>query len=220
MADYLPQGNDELVTWGQNFTTYLQANLLGLGLTLPQVTPVVNAFTAFSTALTAQTAAQNNAEAATTSANLAAANFEDSVRPLVAQMQVSPAVSDPERQQMGIPVYDKIRTRVPAPTTRPTVSLGIGERLQHKIKFRDEATPDSDKKPFGVRECEIWYKISDTQPVNISDYDYLAGDSATPYIATFAQPDAGKTVWYLLRWKSTRGEFGPWSFPQSAKIPG
>lgn len=218
--NYLPADNDGLVTWGQNFTTYIQANLIPLGVTLPQVTPVVNAFTALTAALGAQTAAANNAQAATVAADAAAANFENQVRPLVAQMQVSPAVSDPEREQMGIPVYDKIRTRVAAPTTRPTVELGIAERLRHAIKFRDESTPDSAKKPDGVRECEIWFKVSETQPANTGDYEYLAGDSATPYIAVFAQPDAGKTVWYLLRWKNTRGEFGPWSFPASAKVPG
>ena len=44
-------------------------------------------------------------------------------------------------------------------------------------------------------------------------------DSATPYVAEFDNTDAGKTVWYIMRWKNTRGETGPWSFPLSAKVP-
>lgn len=34
--DYIPGNYDELRTWGENFITYLQANLVGLGLTLIQ----------------------------------------------------------------------------------------------------------------------------------------------------------------------------------------
>ena len=46
-----------------------------------------------------------------------------------------------------------------------------------------------------------------------------AAEAATPYVAVFDGADGGKTVWYMLRWKSARGETGPWSFPLSAKVP-
>jgi hypothetical protein len=44
-------------------------------------------------------------------------------------------------------------------------------------------------------------------------------DTRTPYTDTHPAADAGKTVYYWLRWQNAKGEVGPWSDVLSAKIP-
>ena len=218
--DYIPEPIGELVIWGQNFVSYIGVNVLVLApLTAAVATALSTAYSQMVTAINNNTTAQAAAQAANAAQELAIANFETKTRDVAQQMQASPTVTDQQREAAGLPVYDTIRTAVAPPSTRPTFEIDISDRLRHIIKFRDELTPDTRAKPAGAREAEIWHKVSDTQPVSENDYDYLAGDSATPYVAAFDGAQAGKTVWYLLRWKSTRGETGPWSFPLSAKVP-
>ena len=220
-SNYIPREIGELLIWADNFVTYVVANVL----LLPPLTPAIVAalqtvFNVMENAVADNAGAQAAAQAAAEQQTEAIAAFETVARDIAQQLQASPAVTDPQREAMGLPVYDDILTPVAAPTTRPVVEIDISDRNRHIIHFRDEATPDRKAKPPGVRECELWHATSETEPASANDYLYLAGDSATPYMAEYDNADAGKTVWYLLRWKSTRGETGPWSFPLSAKIPG
>ena len=58
----------------------------------------------------------------------------------------------------------------------------------------------------------------DPAPLDPNELTYLATDTRTPYVAAFAGADANKVAHYMLRWKSTRGEPGPWSETASATI--
>ena len=69
-----------------------------------------------------------------------------------------------------------------------------------------------------MRGAQIWVKIGDPAPVDPSELTFLATDTRTPYVATFAGADANKVAHYMVRWESTRGEPGPWSETASATI--
>ena len=75
-------------------------------------------------------------------------------------------------------------------------------------------------KPAGVFGCELWHKIGGAPPVDVKECLPLGTDTASPYLAEYEGSDAGKTVHYLGRWVSTRGEHGPWSAVVSATITG
>ena len=49
---------------------------------------------------------------------------------------------------------------------------------------------------------------------------YITTDTATPFTVNFDGADAGKTVYYWLRWVNTRSERGPWSSQVSAMVVG
>jgi hypothetical protein len=120
---------------------------------------------------------------------------------------------------VNLDALDETRTKAGAPTSVPFVLIDLG-KLRHTINFRDAGTPDSNKKPSGVLGAEIWYKIGGTAPVDNKECQFLALDTATPYVVSFDGADAGKTVYYLLRWQSKNGDKGDWSDVAQATING
>jgi hypothetical protein len=218
MADFIPSSDTDYTAWMQNFITYADANLAALGLTLADLTPIQNAETTWETAYAALVAAQAQAQSARQTKDDARAAQETLVRPLVAQLQTSPIVTDAQRQALAITVRSTSRTASPTPTSRPVATVDTSQRLRHIIAFIDELTPTSRAKPAGMVGCEIWIKIGGAPPVDPSELTYLATDTRSPYVAEFDGADAGKTAYYMLRWVNTRGERGPWSQTISGTI--
>jgi len=108
----------------------------------------------------------------------------------------------------------------PAPTTRPVVTVDTSQRLQHTLHFFDETTPNSRAKPDGVKGAEIRRAVADAPVNDPEQMDFLALDSATPYVAQYTAAEAGKTASYIIRWVNRRDEPGPWSQTVSATITG
>jgi hypothetical protein len=128
--------------------------------------------------------------------------------------------NDPDKLgTVNLDVLDTTRTQSGAPTSVPFALIDLG-KLRHTLNFRDAATPDTDKKPAGILGAEIWYKIGGTAPVDNKECQFLALDTATPYVVNFDGADAGKTVYYLLRWQSKNGDKGDWSDVAQATVNG
>ena len=129
------------------------------------------------------------------------------------------SISDETLAGYGLPPRDRVQTDSPAPATAP-FGLVDYARLKHLIHFRDSETPDRKAKPAGMQGCEIWRYTGNTPPVSDKDFDYLATDTDSPYTANYDLQDAGKKVYYLLRWLSKSGERGEWSETIEATVNG
>ncbi|HEX8248516.1 MAG TPA: hypothetical protein VF599_10115 [Pyrinomonadaceae bacterium] len=116
-------------------------------------------------------------------------------------------------------MLDTTPTDAGAPVSVPFALIDLG-KLRHTLNFRDAATPDTGKKPPGILGAEIWYKIDGAAPVDNKECQFLALDTATPYVVQFDGADAGKTVYYLLRWQSKNGDKGDWSDVALATVNG
>jgi len=210
--DYIPRPDPEFLAWTQTFVAYLNANLLLLGLTATDVAPITTALTAFTGGYNANLTAQNAAQSTAENKDLLRVALEDPTRELAQQLQVSPTVTDPQREGMGLNVRDTTRTKTPVPTTHPVAEISTAEKLQHRIRFRDSLAEGASRaKPEGVLGAEIWHKIGGAPPVDYTECEFLALDTNSPYTAVYTGADTGKTVYYLLRWLNTTGEKGPWS---------
>lgn len=217
---FYPQAGADMAVFTQSLLAFANANLIPLGLTLPQITPLQNSLTAFQSALLAQTNAQNAAQSATENRQLTQSALEANLQQFNTIIQASPTVTDPQRESMGLPVRKTTRTPTPKPTTRPVLQIDTSQRLQHTISFTDQDSPESRKKPDGVRACKIFEKIGAPQPVNNDDYNYVADDTKSPYINTFQGEDIGKTVYYIAFWVNSTDERGPVSEVVSATVTG
>lgn len=206
--------------------TFANANLAGLGLVAGDMTPVTAAQTPWNTAFAANIAAQAVAEGARANKDGARVTLTGVIRPLVRRLQASApsVVSDQERASLGITIPDPTGTPVAPPTTSPTCTIGCGERLRQIIDFRDSANPTRRAKPAGVIGTEVWVKLTAVgpptppTPSDPADFDFLAVDTATPYLSEYAGADGGKNANYILRWVNSRGQKGPWSEVFSATI--
>lgn len=133
------------------------------------------------------------------------------------------SIADAALAGAGMPPRDTVKTPSPSPTTAPTTApIGWVDygKLKRTIHFRDSAAPDKKAKPAGMQSCEIWRFIGANPPAAESDFDYVADDTNSPYDSYFTMADAGKKVWYQLRWKSKNGDKGEWSETIEATING
>ena len=122
-----------------------------------------------------------------------------------------------DRNAIGLIERKSTRTTPAPPTTHPIGYINTINRLQHTISFTDE--DGSLAKPKGVRGCQIWCKVG--EPVtDVQELRFIATSSASPYVHKFDIPEAGKTVYYWLRWENTRGKTGPWSAAVNATVNG
>ena len=128
--------------------------------------------------------------------------------------------NDPSKlAAVNLDAYDTIATPAGAPDTAPLAVVDY-EILKHIIKFRDAANPDKRGKPKGILGAEIWSKIGGDPPASDSDYTMVTLDTGSPHVIFYTIEDAGKKVWYRLRWVSTSGEKGGWGEVVEATVNG
>ena len=216
----MPRADADLGPWATKLAAGCAAHATVLGFTTPETTALTTAAENWNDAYPAHLAAQTAANTAKATKDAARVTFETLARAANAKVQAKTGVNADLKTELGLPVYDDTPTRVAVPTSRPTLDVDSSQRLQHTLRYRDEATPTSRAKPAGVAACEVWLFIGTTAPAGPDAMHLQAVDKSTPYLMEFDSADAGKTAWWALRWVNTKGEHGPWSATVSATIPG
>jgi hypothetical protein len=141
------------------------------------------------------------------------------IRPFVkAYLAFNPAVSDVDKESMGLPLHDSTRTPTPPPSTIPEAEIDSSIIRQLTIHFKDNGS-EKRGKPAGVHGVEIVWDITETAPATMDEFKNSAFDTASPYTFTFDESQRGKKVFFCLRWENARGEKGPWSEIYNAIIP-
>jgi len=223
MPDFIPVSDVDFSVWLDGFSAAFTGSPAAVGLTPADATALSASISAFGTAFgenqTAQTAARTKRQAK----DDARAATEALVRGLVRRIQAFPGTTDAMRTSLGITVRDSVASG-PSPAAlavlRPWAKVDTSQRLRHTIDFRDAGTPDRRAKPAGVKGCEIWVKIGSAPTNPPADMQFLALDTATPYVVEYTLADANKVAYYMLRWINADGEKGPWSETVEATIVG
>lgn len=210
MADYIPQPDAEFDDWQAIFYNYIDANQAALGLTPTQVSDLDNFKLEWEPAYSAHLVAQDAARAATETKNGTRTDYMSEIRKIAGQLQSNPAVTDAQRESMGLTVRKTSRTPTPVPTTQPAGYVDTDTRLQHTIHFHDQGA-ENKARPAGVASCEIWVKVGTEPPASTSELTFLGVDTRTPYLTEYTIEQGGLTAYYMLRWVNTRGDKGPWS---------
>jgi hypothetical protein len=130
----------------------------------------------------------------------------------------NPAVSDADKENMGLPLHDGTRTPVPAPTTIPELELDSSVIRQITVHFRD-AGSDKRGKPAHVHGVELHWALLDNSPASVEDLTKSAFDTASPYTFNFDEPERGKALYICPRWENNKGDKGPWGEIYKAIIP-
>jgi hypothetical protein len=151
--------------------------------------------------------------------NDARKDLEQAVRQAVRQyLTYNTAVTDKDRDDLGLPIHKTTRTPVPKPTTRLEATVKPTGPAEVTIWFRDE-NETGKAKPTGVHGAETAWAILETPPTDWTQLTHSAFDTNSPLVLTFTGEERGKTLYFALRWENTRGEKGPWNEIMSAVIP-
>lgn len=195
-------------------------NAAALGITPAQVTDLTAQNTLFGYAYSGHLNAEAAYHASTDEKNLTMANLTSTIRSLAAQMQANPAVTDMQKENMGLPVHKTSRTPVPAPTTSPVIQrFDTATRASLTLDIVDHDTPNTRAKPEGVHSCEVRMTLGGTAPTDPAAMPLLANITRSPHMVEFDIPEVGQTAHFALRWLNSRGKPGPWSQFYQAVVP-
>jgi hypothetical protein len=141
------------------------------------------------------------------------------VRPYVkAYLAYNPAVTDADKENMGLPLHDTKPTPVPPPATYPEAETDSSVIRQLTIHFKDNGS-EKRAKPKGAHGAEIRWSILDHAPASVDELTTSAFDTASPLTLSFDESQRGKMVYYCPRWENAKGDKGPWGEIYSAIVP-
>jgi hypothetical protein len=217
--DFIPRTDSQFSVWLKTLVAYLTTKITPWKIPQADVTELNNLSTAFANALAVTENPATRTKVTTQVKNTARKNAEDKARMVVrSYVTYNPAVTDADREAIGLPIHKTTHTPVHIPTTFPEAEVRLPAPGVVEIHFRDTES-EHKAKPVGVHGAEITYAILDTPPVDWDELTHSTFDTHTPQRLTFKGAERGKTLYFALRWENTRGEKGPWSEIQSVIIP-
>ena len=222
--DFIPNSDSDFLTWATSFSAYVTAHSAELPIDSQQATALGAEVSGFRTNLNSHTVAHDAAKAAREQKDEKRVTAVAAIRNIVRQFQASPDVTDVQREAMGIPVHDDLRTlAATAAMTQPYGVVDTSNRQRHLLKYRDSASSESRARPEYASGCEIWCAITAAgtpAPADEAAYRNLGVNSASPFAVQYTMAEGGKNAHYLLRWVTREGEKGPWSETLTATITG
>jgi hypothetical protein len=218
-TDFIPKADRTFLVWLKTLLAYLQTKIAVWGVPSAEFAAMQTMTTTFENALNVAENPSTHTVVTVQAKNDARKAVEDKTRVVVkGYVTYNPAVTNADRDAMGLPIHKTSRTPAPVPVTVPEAEVVLPSPAVVEIHFRD-AESEHKAKPTGVHGAEIAWAILDTPPADWKQLTRSSFDTHTPLRLTFEGADRGKTLYYALRWENTRGEKGPWSEIQSAIIP-
>lgn len=218
MSDWIAPQDADFNGQANIFVDYGVANAAALGLTTGQTTALTAARILWAASYPAYLTGQQTAQSLTATKKTDRDTLEAVMRDIGGQLQRKSTVTDTQRQAMGLPVHDTTKTPVAPITTKPVLKIETDQRLRHTIRFTDESTPTSRRKPAGAIGLELWMKRGGAAPTGVGECEPLGLITNSPNVEEFDPADGNKTIHYLARWQTTRGDKGPFSATTSATV--
>jgi hypothetical protein len=204
--------------WAKTLVAYVSPKLTAFNIPQETLMPIQGQLTAYETAFkTAQN--PNRGKVAVLNKNETKEVLIQSLRTFIkAYLTYNPAISDADKENMGLPLHDGTRTPVPAPTTIPELELDSSVIRQVTVHFKN-AGSDWRGKPAHVHGVELRWGLLDNAPSSVEDLKNSAFDTASPYTYTFDETERGKALYICPRWENNKGDKGPWGEIYKAIIP-
>jgi hypothetical protein len=203
----LPQSEDALVDWGDNFTAQLEAEGTSLDIPTQETAAVKSALTTFKDLHTKASGPARNS-IVTAEKKAAKEEFIRLVREMINFRFANPIITDAIRVQFGLHVKDHTYTPHGVPTTRPDFTLADKDFRRLNVDFRDQGAV-SKAKPYGVSGAVISWSVLDHPPSGIEELTKAVLATRTPHVLEFEEAERGKTVYVILQWQNTKGDKGP-----------
>ena len=145
-----------------------------------------------------------------------------------AYLRFAPAVTDDDKEQMGLHIPDTTPTPVPPPTMQAEADVAYpGVHLIELTRIRAVKTLENDaRSDYGVRiywgilgeeALHDMFRLS-APPVTGDDLPHSVFTRKKKHLFDFSG-DSGKTAWFCLRFENAKGASGPFGPLFSAIIP-
>lgn len=218
-ANYMPAGLNAFAAWLSNFETVGAVTPTAIGTVAGDWTALGVLSSAFYNALAVSQAPETRTPVTVAETNTAFLAARAGAQTLAMKIQGYPPLTNGQRASLGLTQISGTRTPIPTPTDQPVAAVNRLLPLEIELRVKSLAL-DSARLPIGSIGYQVYRKIAETAPVSIDDCDYRGVTGRRFYNDTFDGADAGKSVFYLLRYVTRTGLTGPTSAMLATTIPG
>jgi hypothetical protein len=135
-----------------------------------------------------------------------------------AWLRYHPAVTNDDKEKMGLHIPDPTPTPASDPTTRPEFNIKVKDIRTLSLLFHDEGS-ERRAKPKGIGGAVIRWIVQDHPAVNVRELTNSFLATRTPYTMVFTDEERGKIVSIAMQWQNRKGRKGSFSEIQSAIVP-
>ncbi len=219
MPDFIPQDQSGFDFWAQRFKDYVMANYASLGLTAVQRDEIASTVIESHDSFVDKQEEENIYRGKVGKDRDARETALQVLRKYSRFLQGRVETTDAVREELGLPVRDKVKTPVGVPTIAPELEIDFSQRLRHKVHAGTNPQNERlNKKPKGVGSIELRKKVGEA-PEGPDDMQTAAVMTSSPAVIDLAG-QAGKIVYYVARYLNTKGQPGPWGEVESAEVTG
>ena len=217
-GDFIPHQDGPFLEWAKTLLAYAGPKSTAFNIPAGTLAPVQAQLAAYETAFNA-VQNPNRGKVDVLTKNEAKDTLVTSLRAFIkGYLTYNPAVSDADKESMGLPLHDSTRTPAPAPATIPELELDSSIIRQISVHFKDTGS-DRRGKPEHVHGIELRWALLDNAPVSVEDLNNSAFDTASPYTFSFDEAARGKSLYICPRWENNKGDKGPWGEIVKAIVP-
>lgn len=208
---YIPTKKSLLMTWATNFGTLFTASPTTYGFTAADATTVAAANSTMQAAYTVANSPTTRSKPNVANMDAAIATYLATVRPYAVSISQNKGVSNDQKTAIGVTVRGTGPTPIQAPSTSPILTWIAGTPGQATIRYADQNTPASRKKPAGAIQVQICGAASATVVTDPTTLPQIAVATKNPVGLNLPSGSAGKVVYLAARWLTRTGLYGPWS---------
>ena len=208
--DYIPKNDDELLVFAENLYTYALANYTRWQVPSPQSfleAPVA----AYKTALTVYQN-PNHGKIDTLNKNETKKTLDSALRTYIQGFIArNPAVTDEDRERMGLPLRDTTPSPHPEPDVKPVAEAVPSGKGRHTVTALNPQTGNKQKPPL-VKGVAFAHRVRGPEeaPARAEDMPSVYQTGAVKDFQWGAEV-YGKTVDYACAYENEGGKRGPWS---------
>ncbi len=218
-VSYIPNPDPEALIWLEAFADAVKRKAQALGVDPPMIETFGGLVRDFHHKLDVASSPDTRTSPAITAKIVARNAAVLAVKPIVKVIRANPGITPVDLLELGLPApkggAGERRKVLPAPATAPILSVAVGGAVNgsHRLRFADERTPDSHRKPDGVLHLQLYVAVDKELVSNPARASFHGLVTRSPFDVQHDPADNGKTATYFGRWSTRTGLTGPWSIP-------
>jgi hypothetical protein len=179
---------------------------------------IASAVADFAAALLVTKDKNTRTPATTATKDICRAAAEAVCRQYAGLIKRSAGISDDDKIAAGVPPMNNSREPVGVPVTYPIVSVYGALTSSHTLRYHDQTTPTTSRKPAGSTQIQIFMSVAVGEEPNPDTAKYYGTFTRSPIGIALDPADRGKIATYFGRWVTATGLVGPWSPAASMTI--
>jgi hypothetical protein len=218
VPDFIPSSDDDALAWMNQFSGVILADPPRYMQQPSDAATIQSAVSDFAAKLLVTKDKNTRTPAATAQKAIARAAAEAVCRQYAGLIKRNGGISDADKIAAGVPPMNTSRNSVETPTTQAVVTVVGALTGSHTLRYHDQNTPDSGRKPAGVTQIQIFMVVATEAEPTPANAKYYGTFTRNPIGVALDPADRGKCATYFGRWCTATGLVGPWSPPAHMTI--